>query len=136
MSKALVSRIFIGSIAAVLAGAVVGAVAVALAIANHVFVTSGPDVTGLRGGALTIALLVLGIAGGLTIAAGMIGGVVAWIGALLNTWQLEHKTWFAVVLLLGIFSLGFVAMIGYVLAGPDGAAPDGPRAASAPVGAA
>ena len=51
---------------------------------------------------------------------GMIGGLIAWIGALLNTAELESKTWFLVLLLLGIFSFGFFAMIAYVIAGPDG----------------
>jgi len=52
---------------------------------------------------------------------GLIAGLVAWIGALLNTWQLESKTWFVVLLLLGIFNFGFFAMIAYLVAGPDGA---------------
>ena len=47
---------------------------------------------------------------------------MSWIGALLNTWQLDSKTWFAVLLLLGIFNLGFFAMIAYLIAGPDGTA--------------
>jgi hypothetical protein len=46
---------------------------------------------------------------------------VAWIGALLNTAQLDDKTWFVVLLLLGLFSFGLLAMIAYVIAGPDGA---------------
>ncbi len=36
---------------------------------------------------------------------GLISGLVSWIGALLNTRQLESKTWSAVLLLLGIFNL-------------------------------
>jgi len=48
---------------------------------------------------------------------------VSWIGALLNTIQLEDKTWFVLLLVLGLFSFGFVAMIAYVIAGPDGADP-------------
>ena len=60
-------------------------------------------------------------------AGGAIGGLVSWIGALLNTWRLESKTWFAVLLLLGIFNLGFFAMIAYLIAGPDGTARPRPR---------
>jgi hypothetical protein len=52
---------------------------------------------------------------------GVIGQFVAWIGAVLGTAQLEDKTWFLVLLLLGVFSFGFVAMLAYVIAGPDGA---------------
>ena len=38
----------------------------------------------------------------------------------MNTWQLDSKAWFIGLLLLGIFNLGFFAMVAYVLAGPDG----------------
>jgi hypothetical protein len=53
---------------------------------------------------------------------GATGQLVAWIGAVINTAQLQDKTWFLVLLLLGVLSFGFIAMVFYVLAGPDGAA--------------
>ena len=40
----------------------------------------------------------------------------AWIGALLNTWQLEDKLWFGALLVGGLLGLGVVAMIAYSLA--------------------
>ena len=52
--------------------------------------------------------------------AGFVAGLVSWIGALLNTAQIANKRWFIVLLLTGIFSFGFIAMIAYVIAGPDG----------------
>ena len=122
MSKATVTRLFIGSGIAIVSGAIVAVAAVWLAIANNVFVMAGPDIIGISGGALAWSLLALGILGGLAVAGGFIGGLVSWIGALLNTWQLESRTWFAVLLLLGIFNLGFFAMIAYLLVGPDGRA--------------
>ena len=70
----------------------------------------------------------------LAVTGGLIGGLVSWIGALLNTWQLESKTWFAVLLLLGIFNLGFFAMIAYLVVGPDGRSAAAAR--SAPMAAA
>jgi hypothetical protein len=39
---------------------------------------------------------------------------------LLNTAELTDKTWFIILLVLGLFSFGLVAMIAYVIAGPDG----------------
>ncbi|MGZ6256323.1 MAG: hypothetical protein ACXWMB_04840 [Candidatus Limnocylindria bacterium] len=39
---------------------------------------------------------------------------------LLNTAELADKTWFVILLVLGIFSFGLIAMIAYVIAGPDG----------------
>lgn len=122
MSKATVTRLFIGSLIAAGAGAIAAIVAVWLAMENGVFVMSGQDIVAVQGGARAFVLLGLGIVGGLAIAGGVIGGLIAWIGALLNTAQLERKTWFLVLLLTGIFNFGFIAMIAYVLAGPDGTA--------------
>jgi hypothetical protein len=120
MSKTTVTRLFIGSIVAAGAGAILLIIAVGLALANNLFIMSGPDVVGVQGSPLALALFALGIAGSVAIVGGMIGGLVSWIGALLNTAQLDSKAWFLGLLLLGIFNFGFFAMIAYVLAGPDG----------------
>ena len=135
MNKATITRLFIGSGIAIVSGAILAVAAIWGAIANDVFVMAGPDIVGIQGGALAWSLVGLGIAGGLAIAGGMAGGLVAWIGALLNTWSLDSKTWFAVLLLLGIFNLGFFAMVAYLVGGPDGTAGVGRPAASAPAGA-
>jgi hypothetical protein len=121
MAKATVTRLFIGGGLAVIAGAILAIAAIWIAIANDVFVMNGPDVVGLRGSGLAASMLGLAIVGALAIMGGLIVGLVAWIGALLNTWQLESKAWFIALLLLGIFNFGFFAMIAFVIAGPDGA---------------
>jgi hypothetical protein len=77
----------------------------------------------------TIGIMVAGFA----VAA--IGGLVqlaAWIGALVNTYQLPDKTWFVVVLAGGLLGLafglvGFAAMVAYLIAGPDDMAAGQPR---------
>jgi hypothetical protein len=135
MSKTNVTKLFIAGLAAVASGAIVAIAAIWLAIANDMFVMAGPDIVGIEGGAIAWVLLGCGLVGGLAIAGGMIAGLVAWIGALLNTWQLESRTWFAVLLLLGIFNLGFLAMIAYLVAGPDSTAPSAHRRAVAPAAA-
>jgi len=122
MSKATVTKLFIGRTLAVIAGAILAIAAVWIAIANDVFVMNGPDIVGLRGSGLAATMLGLGIVGGLAIAGGLIAGLVSWIGALLNTWQRENKGWFVGLLLLGIFNFGLVAMIAYLVGGPDGTA--------------
>jgi hypothetical protein len=122
MSKATVTRLFIGSAIAVVAGAILAVAAVWIAYANGVFVISNNEVVDVRGSSLAWSMLGLGVAGAVAMIGGMIGGLVAWIGALLNTSELESKSWFLVLLLLGIFSFGFVAMIAYIVAGPDGTA--------------
>jgi hypothetical protein len=125
----------IGSWIAVLAGAIFAVAAVWVAVANDVFVMAGPEITGIRGSALAWSMLGTGLVGGITMVAGLIGGVVSWIGALRNTWRLEGKAWFLGLLLLGIFNLGFFAMVAYVIAGPDGTPEVVHRGASAPAGA-
>jgi hypothetical protein len=131
MLKTTVTKLFIGSVIAVAAGAILAGIAVGLAFANNVFVMSGSEVVDVRGGPLAFSLFGLGVVGGIAMAGGLIGGLVSWIGALLNTSQLESKTWFLVLLLLGIFNLGFFAMVAYVLAGPDGKAATTPNRAPA-----
>jgi hypothetical protein len=134
MTKATVTKFFIGSLIAFGAGAIVTILAVGLAIANDVFVMRGNDIVAVQGGTLGWALIAVIVVGALTAAGGVIAGLVAWIGAVLNTWQLDSKAWFVALVLLGIFNFGFIAMIAYVIAGPDGKAP-APRVAPAPVGA-
>ena len=135
MYKATVTRLFLGGLIAFGAGAVVAIFAIALGVANDVFVMDGNDVAAIQGGALGWSLVGLAILGGLAAAGGVIAGFVAWIGAVLNTWQLENKGWFVGLLLLGIFNFGFIAMIAYVIAGPDGKAAAAARVSPAPVAA-
>ena len=124
MSKATVTRIFIGSVIGFIAGAVLAIAAVVLAFANDVFVMSGPDVVGIRGTAFAWSMLGVGVVGVLAVMGGLIAGLVSWIGALLNTSRLEDKTWFIVLLVLGLWNFGVIAMIAYVIAGPDGTQAD------------
>ena len=135
MSKLTVTRLFIGSLIAFGAGAIIVVLAIGIAVANDAFVMAGNDIVAIQGGTLSWALIGVAILGGLAAAGGVIAGFVAWIGAVLNTWQLDSKAWFIGLLLLGIFNFGFVAMIAYVIAGPDGKAAAAARVASSPVAA-
>ena len=74
----------------------------------------------------------LALIAALAVIGGLIGGLVSWIGALLNTSRLEDKTWFIVLLVLGLVSFGLVAMIAYVIAGPDGTEQRATRVQHAP----
>lgn len=120
MSKSTVTRLFLGSLIAAAAGIVVIIAAVSLAFANGVFVMDGTRVVDIQETGLAFGLLGFTIIGGFAVIGGAIAGLVSWIGALLNTWQLDSKAWFVGLLLLGIFNFGFFAMIAYVIAGPDG----------------
>lgn len=133
MNKRTVTRVFLGSVTAVIAGAILAFAAVWIAYANGAFVMRGPDVIGVQ--ATPMAWMIVGLGGLAAVAmiAGFVGGLVAWIGALLNTSQLQDKTWFVLLLVLGLFSFGLVAMIAYVIGGPDGTADAAQRPSHEPI---
>jgi hypothetical protein len=120
MSKKDVTRLFAGAIVAVGVGLVLGFAALSAALASDAVDIGGGDVIDVNGGSGAWTALALVIGGSLVILVGTVAAVVSWIGALLNTWQLENKTWFASLLALGLLGFGVVAMITYVVAGPDG----------------
>ena len=120
MTKSTVTRFFVGGIVAVIAGLILAVVATWAAFAAGEFVMEGPDVTGVQFTAFGWSMVGLMIIGGFSLIGGAIAGLVAWIGALINTAQLPDKAWFVLLLVLGLLSFGFIAMVAYVIAGPDG----------------
>ncbi|HYM49019.1 MAG TPA: hypothetical protein VET65_00460 [Candidatus Limnocylindrales bacterium] len=122
MSKSTITRLFVGSLIAIGAGLVLMFGAMALAFAGSSFVMNGPDVVGIQSTPFSWAMVFVAGMAILAVAAGGIGQLVAWIGAVLNTAKLEDKTWFLLLLLLGLLSFGLAAMVVYVIAGPDGLA--------------
>jgi|SRR5688572_22910104 len=122
MSKSTVTRLFVGGTVTVIAGLLLVAAAGLIAYFSGAFILSGPDVIGIQPTPAAWTFVLLGIVGLVALVGGAICGLVAWIGALLNTAQLEDKTWFVLLLVLGLLSFGFVAMLAYVIAGPDGTA--------------
>jgi hypothetical protein len=120
MTKPTITKFFIGGIIAVVAGLLLAFVAIWAAFAAGEFVMDGPDVSGVQFTAFGWSMVGLMIIGGLSMIGGAIAGLVAWIGALLNTAPLQDKSWFVLLLVLGLLSFGFIAMVAYVIAGPDG----------------
>ena len=119
MTKSMIVKLFWGSLIGLVAGLVLMGITVALAINNHIFVMSGPDVTGIKSGALSWTLLgLMGLAVLLLLFAA-VAHFVAWIGAVLNTAHLPDKTWCVVLLVVGLLGLVFIATVAYVIAGPD-----------------
>lgn len=120
MTKSMIVKLFWGSLIGLVAGLVLMGITVAVAINNHIFVMSGPDVTGIKSGALSWTLLgLMGLAVLLLLFAA-VAHFVAWIGAVLNTAHLPDKTWCVVLLVVGLLGLVFIATVAYVIAGPDG----------------
>ena len=134
MRKSTIVKLFVGSLLGLGAAVVLFLVAGAVALRDGVFVMNGPDVVGVQPGPLTGTLIGVAVVATLAAVAAGVVQVVAWIGALLNTVQIEDKTWFVLLLVLGLVSLGLPAMIAYAIAGPDGAAPaSGAAAVDGPV---
>lgn len=131
MSKPVITRLFVGGIVAVVAGIIVATFAGLAAFAGSELTMNGPDVTGIRATPFAWSMVAIVVLGGLAIVGGAVAGLVAWIGALLNTAQLEDKLWFILLLVLGLFSFGFIAMIAYVIDGPDGTRQDARRSVQA-----
>lgn len=122
MSKTTITRLFFGAIVALAVGLVVGLVTVVAAIAGGVITIGGPTVVTVDGEVFAESLPWLLIAA-LLFVGGEIAALASWIGALFNTWQLDDKTWFVALLVLGLLSFGWVAMAAYVFAGPDATSP-------------
>jgi hypothetical protein len=122
MTKSTVTKIFVGSLVAIAGGLVLFVVAGLVAYGNNSFVMNGPDVVGVKPTFFGWSMIALSSLGVVVMAGGAIAQFVAWVGAVLNTALLDNKTWFVVLLLTGLLSFGFVAMIVYLIAGPDGTA--------------
>jgi hypothetical protein len=120
MSKKNVTRLFIGAMVTAGVGLVLGLAALWVALASDAIDVGGRYVIEVNGGSGAWTALGLVIVGSLTILGGTVAAVVSWIAALLNTWQLDDKTWFGSLLALGLLGVGLLAMIAYVVAGPDG----------------
>ena len=131
MAKSTVTGLFFGGIVAAIAGVVFAFLAVWAAYASGAFVMNGPDVIGITMTPFAWLMVGVAVASLLVVIGGFIAGLVAWIGALLNTAQLDDKAWFLVLLLLGVFSLGFIAMLVYVFAGPRAGAKESGRRGAA-----
>jgi hypothetical protein len=120
MPKKNIARLFVGATVAVVAGVVLGIAALWAALASDAIDLGGSDYIDVNGGSGAWSALALVIVGSLVMLGGTIAAVVSWIAALLNTWQLEDKLWFGALLGGGLLGVGVIAMIAYVVAGPDG----------------
>jgi hypothetical protein len=120
MTKSLIVKLFWGSLIGLVSGLVLMAVSCGLSLSNDIFIMDGPDVIGIKAGALPWTLLALMALSMLILLPAAIVQFVAWIGAVLNTANLPDKTWFVVLLVAGLLGFVFIATVAYVIAGPDG----------------
>jgi hypothetical protein len=133
MRKAMIVKLFVGSLVGFVGAAVLFLVAGSLALWSDSFVMDGPDVVGIRPdpfGWVMIGLAALALVLMFLASAGLF---VAWVGAVVNTASLPDKAWFAVLVVGGLLSLGFAVTLAYVIAGPDGQSPAIRRPDAAPL---
>ena len=119
MSKQMIGRLFFGSLTAFVGSMLVAAAAVLVAVNWDVFIMDGPDVGGVRSGAGAWSALTLGVLAVILVVASAVGGFVSWLGALAATGGRADKSWFIVLLVLGLLSIGFLATLIYLVAGPE-----------------
>lgn len=131
MKKSTVTRTWLGGLVVQVLGLLIIGLGVVLMLAYGGTFTQAASGNGYdfvpSYGEFFWTTVVLIVAGAFGTAIGGIVGLVAWIGALINTYQIPDKTWFAVVLAGGVLGfafalIGFAAMVAYVIAGPDGMA--------------
>lgn len=129
MTKSTITKTWIAGLIVLIAGLIIGGVSLGLMLAyGGTFqpAPSGngsdyvPSLNATFWTALTFMILGFSVA-----AAGGVVQLVAWVGALINTYQLVDKTWFIILLAGGLIGFGFslvglAAMIAYLIAGPDG----------------
>ena len=119
MSKTAVSALFVGASVAFIAGSVLALGAILAGISGGVISLGGPQVITVNGAAF-VGIFPWLLASSILLGVAALAGLASWAAALFNTFQLEDRTWFVALLALGLVSLGWIAMIAYVVAGPDG----------------
>src|SRR5690242_10817366 len=108
MSKTMIVKIFWSSLIALFAALMLMLVGGVLLYSSGSLVMDGPDVVGLEADPFAWSMVALAAFGALVFAAGAVAQLVAWIGALLNSVELDDKAWFAVLLITGLLGIGLV----------------------------
>jgi hypothetical protein len=128
MSKQSVTRMWIAGLIVLVAGLAVGGISLGLMLANGGAWTPAASGNGYDFvpaiNAYFWTTVGFMIAGFTVAAVGSVIQLAAWIGALINTYQLADKAWFIVLLVGGLVGLvsgltGFAVMVAYLVAGPD-----------------
>jgi hypothetical protein len=124
MSKTTIVRWFWGSLIALVVAVILIVFAGSLLYFSGSLIMNGPDVVGIEADAFAWSMVAIAMFAVLVVMAAGVAQLVAWIGAILNTAQLQDKAWFVVLLVTGLLGIGLVAMIAYAIAGPDGTQPE------------
>ncbi len=122
MRKTVITKIWLGGIVAIVLGLVAVGIAMALMFAyGGSFVARGPGYDFVpQFDAYFWTMVAIVSVGGLIALGGGVAQFVAWVGALVNSYQLQDKMWFLLTLILGVVGFELIVMIVYLLAAPDG----------------
>ena len=141
MNKPTITRIWLGGLIGLALGLLIGGLGLGLMLAYGGQYTPAPTGSGYDFVPtvnaffwMTIGMMVAGFT---IAAAGGVAQLAAWIGALVNTYQLEDKAWFIVLLAGGLLGLSFgliqfAVMVAYLVAGPDSMVARDPQRPAAP----
>jgi hypothetical protein len=128
MTKRSITGTWIAGLIVLVIGLVVSGISVGMMLANGGTYTQLPNGGGYNFEPTinayfwtTVSFIVVG---GIIALVGGVMQMAAWIGALVNTYRLQDKAWFIVLLVGGVLSLviglsGFAVMVAYLIAGPD-----------------
>jgi hypothetical protein len=124
MTKGMITRTWLAGIIGMAIGLVIAGVATGVMLAyGGTYVSarsgSGYDFVPTPGGTFWSSVAFI-CTGGFVAVCGIIVQFVAWVGALVNSYQLQDKMWFLLTLLLGLMGFGLIVMIVYIIAAPDG----------------
>jgi hypothetical protein len=141
MEKQTITKTWLAGLLVILVGGVVSGVSTGVWLAHVVNITAGHHSNYVPDNFFWTSMAFIGL-GGIIAAGGLIVQLAAWIGAVLNSHRLANKTWFNVVLWLGIVGLATSPLFGlggllwwgvtaaYLIWGPDGTAPQRPQTAT------
>lgn len=122
MTRSTIIRLFVGSLIGAGVGTALLVIAVTVGFGNEVLIMNGPDLVGIRPGALSATMVVTAGVASLLWVAATVAVVVAWVGAIINTASLPSKTWLVIELVVGLLGLPFVAVLAYVVGRPEATA--------------
>ena len=124
MSKAAITKTWLGGMIAIALGFIAGGVATGLMLAYGGTFEAASSGNGYdfvpRLDSFFWTMVGIISVSGVVVLGGAIVQFAAWIGALVNSYQLHDKLWFVLMLVLGLIGFGLVMMIVYIIAAPDG----------------
>jgi len=125
MTRTAVARLFLVSVSAIGVGIELLFVAGILGSLSPSSANGSIMPTPLAYAMVTFAAIGTGL-----VAGGVLGQLVAWIAAVINTIKLEDKTWLVALVFLGLLSIGFAALVAYLIGAPDEGGLANPRSQS------